>query len=275
MGPETERNADATQRFGPRAAAYARARPGYPDTAIGELLRALGIGAGAHVVDLGSGTGLSSEAFLRAQMRVTGVEPNEAMRSRSLQRLARYPGFCAVDGRAEASGLPDRCADLVVAAQAFHWFDPAAARTEVLRIGAAPAHAALIWNDRRTEGSEFLRGYEELLLRLGRDYLEVRDRQQRPDGIERFFGNHRWRTIHAVHADELDFEMLADRLNSASYVPAPGDPRYGPMMQDLRALFDATALAGRVSMEFETRIHFGSVEAPEPGTQRGGGAVRA
>jgi SAM-dependent methyltransferase len=258
--------ADPTQRFGSRAAAYARARPGYPDAAVAELARALSLPDGAVVVDLGCGTGLSCEAFLRAGCRVIGVEPNEAMRAHAVALSASWPRLAVVDGRAERTGLPDASADLAIAAQAFHWFDVPAARIEALRVLRRPARVALLWNDRCADGSAFARGYEALLLRFSPDYLEVRHRHGRTDRVAQFFGGAPWNTITVRHQNRLDFDTLADRLNSASYVPPAGHPQHAPMMAALRELFAATARDGAVCMEFETRALFGEL------TERGGDA---
>jgi len=250
--------ADVTERFGARAAAYARARPSYPDFAVAALARALDLAPNAVVVDLGCGTGLSSAAFLRAGFTVIGVEPNAAMRAHAARDLAGFAGFRAVDGRAEATGLPAATADVLIAAQAFHWFDVPAARAEALRILRPPARAALLWNDRLAQGSAFATGYEDLLQRFSADYLEIRHRHGRAQNVEAFFGKP-WRTLTVGHSDTLDYERLADRLNSASYMPAPGDPRHEPMMDALRQLFAATAQQGYVTMHFETRILCGEL----------------
>jgi len=256
--------ADSTERFGDRAGAYARARPGYPDFAVSALAQALDLQPGATIVDLGCGTGLSCEPFLRAGFTVVGVEPNAAMRAHAIERLGRKSGFRAVDGRAEVTGLDAACADLLVAAQAFHWFDVPAARAEALRILRAPARAALLWNDRRAAGSPFATGYEDLLRRYSTEYLELRHRHERSDRIDEFFGSSRWRTLTVTHDDELDYPRLADRLNSTSYVPAAADTRHAAMMADLQQLFAQTARHGVVTMEFETRVVYGQIEGAHP-----------
>jgi SAM-dependent methyltransferase len=256
---------DPTERFGNRAKAYARARPGYPPQAIDALAQALRLPAGAQIVDLGCGTGLSCEAFLRAGFGVVGVEPNEAMRLHAQRLASVWPRFAVVAGRAEATGLDEGQADLVVAAQAFHWFDVAATRAEALRILRRPALAALVWNDRRAEGSAFAEGYEALVRRFSPDYLEIRHRHERTDRVAGFFGHVDWATIRVEHADLLDYATLAQRMSSASYLPTPGQPDHAPMMAELQALFDGTAREGAVCMEFETRVLFGEIAAAAPG----------
>jgi SAM-dependent methyltransferase len=250
---------DPTQRFGTRADAYSKARPGYPAELVTALARDFSLPADSLVVDVGCGTGISSELFLRGGYRVIGVEPNEAMRSHLAGLSAKFPGFRAVDGRSEATTLPDSSADLAIAAQAFHWFDVPVTRKEFLRFLRRPARAALIWNDRRTEGSEFSRRYEELLLEFGTDYREIAHRHTMEDRINAFFGHAHWHKRLHAHATPLAYETLAARLNSASYVPAPGDARYEPMVARLREVFDATQSDGMVSMEYETRVICGEM----------------
>ncbi|HSH75785.1 MAG TPA: class I SAM-dependent methyltransferase, partial [Longimicrobiales bacterium] len=109
------------------------------------------------VADVGSGTGIATELFLRHGNTVFAVEPNEAMRRAAERRLGGHPGFRSVSGAAERTGLPPGTLDLVVAAQAFHWFDAEAAREEFARVLRKPRRLALIWNTRDKEATAFLR----------------------------------------------------------------------------------------------------------------------
>jgi SAM-dependent methyltransferase len=252
---------DPTVRFSARAQAYASGRPGYPPGIATALARELGLDTDAVIVDLGSGTGLSSHIFLQAGFRVIGVEPNAQMRAQAEQALAGIPGFTSVAGSAQATTLPDASADCVVAAQAFHWFDLDATRTESLRILRAPPRAALIWNVRRTDESDFSRRYEQLLLEYGGEYPQIRERHMDEASIGAFFGGSHWRRTGFEHSTELDFELLTARVNSTSYLPAPGHSAYGPMMNTLRGLFDATQQNGSVVMQYEARVYFGILRA--------------
>jgi SAM-dependent methyltransferase len=253
---------DPTVRFTDRVQAYASGRPGYPPQIADYLARELDLPPGAVIVDLGSGTGLSSRIFLQAGFRVIGVEPNARMRGWAEQALAREPAFRSVAGSAQATTLKDACADCVIAAQAFHWFDLEATRAEALRILRGRPRAALIWNVRRTQESEFSRGYERLLLEFGAEYPRIRERHTDEDSISAFFGGRHWRLGEFEHASELDFELLAARVDSTSYLPAPDDSRHALMMQALRALFDATQRDGRVVMQYDARVYSGLIQPP-------------
>jgi SAM-dependent methyltransferase len=260
--PETS-PLDPTVRFSVRAQAYASGRPGYPPQIAGFLARELQLPAGRTIVDLGSGTGLSSLIFLQAGFEVIGVEPNGQMRAQAERDLAHTPGFRSIAGSAQATTLPDASADCVIAAQAFHWFDLEATRAESMRILRGPPRAALIWNVRRTQESDFSRGYERLLLEFGREYPHIRERHTDEGSIQEFFGGPHWRRNDFEHATELDFELLAARASSTSYLPAPQDSAYAPMMQALRQLFDSTQRNGRVVMHYDARVYYGLIHGPQ------------
>src|ERR1035441_10658815 len=139
-------SSDPTERFSSRVEDYTRYRPSYPAEAIAFLERQCGLTSQSRVADIGSGTGLLSELFLRFGCEVDGVEPNAEMRAAGERLLAAWPRFHSVNGRAEATTLPDRGARLVSAGQAFHWFSPYAARTEVLPVLKKIGWVALVWN---------------------------------------------------------------------------------------------------------------------------------
>jgi SAM-dependent methyltransferase len=148
----------ADQQSAAEAAEYDAVRPRYPDQAVAETLalaRSPQVGGDAHeqlpsVVEFGAGTGIFTRQLLAAGAHVHAVEPSAPMleillaRSRGvLERGSTVQGHCA---SYESTGLRDGCADLVVAAQAWHWFDPAAAQAEALRLLMPRGALALIWN---------------------------------------------------------------------------------------------------------------------------------
>lgn len=248
-----------TERFSDRAAVYTRGRPTYPDAVVAHLRSEGALPADGVVVDIGVGTGLSAEPFLRAGHTVIGVEPNAAMRAVGDERLAHYGRYVSVSGRAEETTLDAHRAQLVIAGQAFHWFDPERAGMETRRILAPGGWAALIWNDRPATGTAFLEGYEALLRTYGIDYEKVSHRHVDEDAIKRYFAPSLPRVAYFDNPRALAREDLVALVGSASYMPPPGHPRHAAMAAALERLFDTHAADGRVQMHYRTRMHYGSL----------------
>jgi SAM-dependent methyltransferase len=248
---------DPTQRFSDRAADYVRGRPGYPPALLDLLADRCGLGPASVVADLGSGTGILTELLLARAGRVYAVEPSEAMAAAARLRLAGRAGFVDVRGRSEATGLGAAAVDVATAAQALHWFEPEATRRELLRILKPEGWVVAVWNSRRTESSEFLRAYEALLRRWGTDYASVHGPAREHAAVRGLFAGGRFEQDVLPNAQSLDRDALRARLLSSSYVPAAGDPRCAPMLDDLDALFARHQRGGTVSMEYDTEVFRG------------------
>jgi SAM-dependent methyltransferase len=246
---------DSTLRFSDRVEAYLAGRPRYPSELITYLEATGALPHGGLVADVGVGTGLSADPFLAAGHRVIGVEPNAPMRAAGLEYLARYPHYEARDGTAEATGLQSNSVDLVIAGQAFHWFDPGRFRTESLRVLRPGGWAALIWNDRDLTGTPFLAGYEALLIEYGNDYRAIRYKHQGTDAIPVYFGGSAPAAREFRHQRNMDWAMVSALAGSASYLPAPGQPRHAALLAALHALFDANASNGTIEMRYTCRVH--------------------
>jgi SAM-dependent methyltransferase len=250
----------STERFSDRVEDYVRYRPDYP-RALVDWLHGLGVKHDWAVADVGAGTGISSKLFLDAGHRVTAVEPNAAMRAAATQWLGGEGRFHAVEGTAEATGLAEASTDVVIAAQAFHWFDQAKVRSEFARILSPRGLVAIFWNTRRLVGTPFLEGYERLLHEYGVDYVSVAERYADDDAMARWFG-HGYRGMASFpHGQKLDYDALQGRLMSSSYAPKPGHPNHEPMLAALRSLFDATQDGGTVDFDYDTRVFAGRPDA--------------
>ncbi len=251
---------DPTLRFTDRVSDYARYRPGYPAEILDTLRAECGLAPASVIADIGCGTGNLAKVFLDNGNTVIGVEPNAAMREAGARELAPFGHrFRAVDGRAEATGLPGASADLVTAGQAFHWFQPAAARDEFARILRPRGAVALVWNERRPV-SAFLDEYETLLLKYAVDYARIRDQRNSAEAVEQFFAPQPARLSRYSFAQQFDYEGLQGRLLSSSYAPRHGDANYEPMVCELRAIFHKYAVEGHVAFVYETSLWFGRLD---------------
>jgi len=245
-----------TARFSDRVENYVRYRPGYPVEVL-DLLRAeCGLRPNHLVADVASGTGLFTRLLLENGNSVYAVEPNAEMRDMGAHLLAGYDRLVSVAGTAEATTLGSASVDFVTAAQAAHWFDLRRTRAEFGRILKPGGWCVLIWNERSTETTPFLRKYEQLLLTYGTDYKEVRH-ERTTAIIHKFFAPAPCQERVFDLRQQFDYEGTAGRLLSSSYAPLEGHPSYAPMMRDLERIFRAHARNGAVEFEYKTRVYYG------------------
>jgi len=247
-----------TERFSNRVEHYIRYRPHYPQAIIPALAAITGLTPHAVVADIGAGTGISSLPFLENGNKVLGVEPNREMREAAEKALQRYANFTAIAGSAEHTMLPDACADLIVAGQAFHWFNQAAAKTEFRRIARGHGWAALIWNQRET-ATGFEKDYERLVERYAIDYKITNHRNIGRKQIAAFFAPAACREQSFPNAQLFDFQGLKGRLLSASYAPDAAHPSYMAMIRELEEIFYRYEQQGMVKFHYTTKLYAGQL----------------
>ncbi len=250
---------NATSRFSDRVENYVRYRPGYPAEVLDCLKNECGLEPRHLAADIASGTGIWTRMLLENANRVFGVEPNAEMRQAGERLLADFAGFTSVAGTAEATTLPDQSVDFVTAAQAAHWFDRARARWEFARILKPGGWLVLLWNERVTDGTPFLRDYEELLLTYGTNYKEVRH-ERTTAAVNEFFDPAPYRERVFDLRQEFDYAGLEGRLLSSSYAPGPEYPKHELMLHELRRIFDRHARAERVTFDYKTRLYYGRLQ---------------
>ncbi len=245
-----------TARFSDRVENYVRYRPGYPAEVL-ELIRAeCGLRSNHVVADIASGTGVFTRLLLENGNSVFAVEPNREMREMGVHELGSYEKMASVCGTAEETTLDSASVDFVTAAQAAHWFDLPRARAEFARILRPDGWCVLIWNERRTARTPFLRDYEQLLLTYATDYKEVRH-ERTTAIIHEFFAPAPFKEGVSSLRQQFDYEGAAGRLLSSSYAPLEGHPGHAPMMKELQRIFLAHATDGKVAFEYDTRVFYG------------------
>lgn len=250
---------NATSRFSDRVENYVRYRPSYPAEALRALEMECGLTPRHAIADVASGTGIWTRMLLENGNQVFAVEPNPEMRRAGERLLSAFPNLVSTAGNAEATTLADSSVDFVTAAQAAHWFERGAARQEFLRILKPGGWLVLLWNERQIDRTPFLRAYEELLLTHGTDYQEVRH-ERTTEAVNEFFDPAPYAERSFAIQQEFDYAGLEGRLLSSSYAPARGHPRHAPMLRELRRIFDKNSSAGRVVLEYTTRIYFGKLK---------------
>ena len=140
-----EINPMARKGFQASADAYERGRPDYPAAAIDFLAEVCGIRQGARVIELGAGTGKFTRLLTRTNASFLAIEPVEGMRTKF---ASLSPEIEIQEGNAERIPSAAEAAEVVLAAQAFHWFNGEKALAEIHRVLKPGGTLGLIWNVR-------------------------------------------------------------------------------------------------------------------------------
>jgi hypothetical protein len=114
----------------------------------------------------------------------------------------------------------------------------------------------VMWNDRQVD-NPFAGAYEDLLVKYGTDYKNVREAYPEASTMQNFFAGGTVSMRDLPNEQLLDLESLTGRLRSSSYAPQKGHPNYAPMMEDLEKLFRANERDGQVRMQYATHIYYG------------------
>ena len=251
----------ARQGFGRAGAvaAYERGRPGYPEDAVAELVRLLGVGPGATVLDLAAGTGKLTRQLLATGAALLAVEPVAAMRDRLARALDPGPGPRAwvVGGTAEAIPVRDGSLDAVTVGQAFHWFDAPRAAAELHRVLRPGGRLGLIWNV-RDESRPPVAEIDAILDRHAGDAPRYRDGRWRAafDAGDAFTPLNE-RTFHHLH--HLDRAAVLDRFASISFIAALPDADRARVLAEIDQVIAAEpSLAGqdRIGLPYRTDLYW-------------------
>lgn len=246
------------------AGVYESSRPSYPLAAVAALADALPLEQGRTVVDLGAGTGKFTRLLALTGAEVLAVEPVREMRERLAELL---PGVAATGGTAEDTGLPDRCADAVVAAQSWHWFDVPAALAEVERLLRPGGALALVWNTYDTS-VPWVRDFQDIYFRLApRDLpsppLASGLGEHHPGAWREAFAHRAgWGQIEERHWPNPHSTTVADvveRMMSSSHIAvmdADAQARVRAEVESVLGAHDATRSSGAIEMPYTTDVYW-------------------
>ena len=250
---ELRYKSDPKKRFSSRVENYIKYRPSYPRKIIKFLTEKKILNKNIVIADIGSGTGILSDLFLKNGNRVYGVEPNPDMRKAAEKLLEKYNKFISISGSAEKTGLKESSIDLITAGQAFHWFDVEKTKREFKKILKPNGYVVLIWNNRKKSGDNLSSDYEKFVLKYGTDYKEVRKNEK---NVNEFY---EYNKKVFYNYQELDYDGFKGRLLSTSYIPLEDNPRFNKMLEDLKKIFLTYQKNGTVRLEYNTEVYYGKL----------------
>lgn len=235
--------------FGGVAGAYERGRPSFPPPLVDHVVAALDLRPGRRVLDLAAGTGKLTGALVDSGAEVVAVEPSAGMRDVFTSLL---PDVDVLDGTAEAIPLDHASVDAVTVAQAWHWFDPAAAFAELDRVLRADGRAALVWNVRDLDDP-----LEAATTEILAPYREDTPGWEGLDLPAQLVGSPFTRTEQFVHwwSMAVDEPAFLDRFLSVSFVASLGPADHRVVRDRLQEVFRAHEVDGRVHHAYRAESH--------------------
>lgn len=257
---------DPRQRFSAVADLYHRHRPSYPPAIIDWILVTAGLSPPATVADIGCGTGISTRLFAERGFDVLGIDPNEEM----LAKARDAGGARYFRGEASATDLPAESIDLVIAAQAFHWFDIPSTLAEIGRILRPGGWSAAFWNIRALEGP-FMEDYDALLRRWSREYAIVESHEESGRRLRTHPGIVDPTEAVFPNLQRLDRDGFFGRVASSSYVIHGVADRPG-FDRALGELFHQHQSAGVVELRYDTVAIAWRLATPSRGSSAPGPA---
>jgi ubiquinone/menaquinone biosynthesis C-methylase UbiE len=235
------------QSYDHTAAEYESGRPDYPSEAVNCIVQTLRIGSESAVLDLGAGTGKFTRLLAPTGARLIAVEPANGMRITLSQIL---PGVEIWEGTAESIPLPDASVDAVTVAQAFHWFQPEKATTEIHRVLRPGGGLALIWN-RRDLNQPLQQAVDDIVTVYKRTTRRNDDLRWR-EGFDRTILFTPLEEQRFPHMQNTDTAGLIDRVLSFSYIAVLPESEKNVVREKLRTL--TSTLPERFLLKYVTAV---------------------
>lgn len=248
---------DNTQKFNGKGEIYAKARSSYAEELFDYLKHTVKLAEGSVFADIGSGTGIFSEQLLNSGYRVYGVEPNDDMRKKAEEGLAKYGNFVSVNGTDSNTTLLTGSVDCVTAAQAFHWFEPDSFKGECRRILKPDGRVIIVYNV-RSESAVCNRALADIHRRYCPDFQGFSKGMS--DAECRRFFNGDCEVFSADNSRKYDRSGYIARALSSSYSLHEGDEKYEEYLAAMNELFDSFSENGFLTVPISTVAYIGKLK---------------
>jgi SAM-dependent methyltransferase len=220
------------EQFASIAGAYERSRPEYAPAVVGAIVAELGLGPHAPVLDLAAGTGKLTRALLAAGLDVVAVEPQAPLRELLAERIGAER---AREGLAEAIPLADGSVDAVTVADAFHWFDQAAALAEIGRVLGPGGGLAVLSTIPDWRGASWAHELGAAMERARPEHPHF-DGPSWQDAVRAAGGWSEPREIRVTTSQPADRAGILQYLATVSWIAALGEEQRAETLAQLEAL---------------------------------------
>lgn len=257
---DMEENDMKYDKFTAKADIYDKYRPKYSKDFIDYLYQYLALPTNAVIADIGAGTGILSEEFLKRGSNVICVEPNKKILEQAKGKLQHYKNVSFINETAESTNIKDMSIDVVTVGQAFHWFDEKKFLKECKRILVDKGTVVLAWNVSNSE-DPINREISHLNYIYAENYNGYNARDKESNIEYSYFFKDGKMEIHFFENNLLlDKEEFIGRCLSRSYAPNPGDVNYDKYVNCLSDMFNNYSENKKIKIKNKTKCILGRVK---------------
>ena len=236
-------------KFTDKADIYDKYRPKYSKGFIDYLYQYLALSNNAVIADIGAGTGILSEEFLKRGSNVICVEPNKKMLEQAKRKLQHYKNVSFINETAESTNIKDTSIDIITVGQAFHWFNEKLFLNECKRILVDEGIVVLAWNVSNSE-DPINKAVSHLNYMYAKNYNGYNARDKDGNAEIHFFENNLL----------LDKREFIGRCLSRSYAPNLSDNNYEKYVNGLSDIFDNYSESKKIRIKNNTKCILGKVK---------------
>lgn len=225
---------DSKEKFTLKSDIYDKYRPKYSERFIDNLKENYSISSSTKIADIGAGTGILTQQLLKLECEIFAIEPNDEMRKVAEKKLKDEKKCQIINGSAESTKLEDNSIDLIVVAQAFHWFDNHNFRNEFQRISKSKK-AVLVWNTKRNK-QPYLVELEKVNKKYCKDFKGFSGGIDL-ERISDFFDNKYEKKIYENNL-KMNKENFINGILTGSYTPNKKDKYYNEYIHEIEIIFN-------------------------------------
>jgi len=146
---------------------YNRARIGYPQLLIEDIIKFSELKEGDRVLDAGCGTGQATILFAKKSFKILGLDLGKEMIDTAIKNHNESPDVSFMVGSFEETDLNDNSFNLIISAMAWHWIPEETRNQKARRILKKDGSLALIWSWQQKRSSQFVSEVSMILDRFG------------------------------------------------------------------------------------------------------------
>jgi len=250
---DTLQDLEPTIIFSSKAEFYSRYRWDYDSGAIEAIVKIASVGIDTVIADIGAGTGILTHHFIDKVKNLYAIEPNEEMYQEAKKHLS---SSCSIiKASAEATTLRDKSIDLILVAQAIHWFDPETARSEFLRIIKPGGWLAILKNYGTNDALN--RAIEKLNTEQHRILPLCQAQSSHKQMLDFYFRGHNYQNLSFPFTIQQEWKQFIGSLISASYMPNPNHPKFPSLEKAAKNVFNEFSNSKYLTVAGETELVIG------------------